>query len=77
MDTITTGALVAAGRALAKMVSTLDTKKATATSSEQYAVRKKFRDAAAYLRAASYTKEERDRAMKPYQLAYDPKHRTR
>lgn len=77
MNTSSIDALVAAGRALAKMVDTLDTKKATATRDQQYAVRKKFRDAAAHLRAAGYTKDERDRAMKPYQIAYDPKHRTR
>jgi hypothetical protein len=70
-------ALVDAGRALEKMVATLRTKKLTASTKDRNATRKSFRDAAHFLRRAGYSKPERDEILKPYQLGYDPNHRTR
>ena len=73
----TLDAQVAAGRALDKMAGTLATKKSSATRPQRFAVRKAFRDAAAFLKEAGYDKSERDLLMKPFQREYDPQHRTR
>jgi len=77
MDLRTLDAQAAAGRALEKMVLTLSIKKTGASKSERYAARKAFRDAALFLKRAGCPKGERDLILKPYQVAYDPRHRTR
>jgi hypothetical protein len=77
MDLMTLDSQAAAGRALQKMFFTLSIKKDRASKTEQYAARKAFRDAAAFLKQAGCPKSERDQILKPYQLAYDPHHRTR
>ena len=77
IDHTSSTALADAGRALERMVSTLGTKKVKASKSERIAVRTAMRDAARSLRKAGCSKAERDVILKPYQLSYDPGHRTR
>ena len=65
------------GLALDSMVRGASIPKAQATRNEQLQARGRFRQAAAYLKQAGLSQDERDKVMKPHQLAYDPKHRTR
>ncbi len=65
------------GLALEGMVLAASMPKETSAKKDQYRARGLFRQAADDLKAAGFDQDERDRIMKPNQLAYDPKHRTR